>query len=345
VVDRATDGATCAVAILEAGAPLPRTPASYRLTPALVADHVGASVMCLAPQGLGRTYPLHARRPGPELNRRALRTAAGIEWHAELPPVPTRITAPEPARPPLVRVEIRGALDQRAAPRGECSAWTDGHDAVTQRLCGAFAEGDVLLVVDSPGGVLLGLREGIATALKAKAEHGRRVTVVPAYQIGSAAFWWAAALADELFVTVGSQVGSIGVRGQINIVAGKLAKEGVEVEHFVWPNDGKIAMTPDRPLSAEGRARGDREVAQAGEAFCAAVCGSPVGQRYGLTRDRIVQLGADMLTGQDAVEAGLADGVATEDEVVAYALQLASEGASTRAAQVRAKAQAPGRAA
>ena len=69
-----------------------------------------------------------------------------------------------------------------------------------------------------------------------------------------------------------------------------------------------------------------------------------MGQRYGLTPEFLIELGADMLTGQAAVDAGLADGVASFDEVVAYALQLASESASTRTAKVRARAQAPRRA-
>ena len=54
--------------------------------------------------------------------------------------------------PLLTRVDISGPLEQRAGYHDPCSGWTDGHDAIAERLCAAFASGDVLLVVDSPGG-------------------------------------------------------------------------------------------------------------------------------------------------------------------------------------------------
>ncbi|MEK9647433.1 MAG: hypothetical protein VW547_17990, partial [Alphaproteobacteria bacterium] len=104
---------------------------------------------------------------------------------------------------------------------------------------------------------------------------------------------------------------------------------GERLTYFTWPNDGKIALAPERPLSEVGKARGDRDVAIIGEAFCAAVVGSAIGQRYGLTREAVIALGADMLTGQAAVDAGLADGVATLEEVTSYALKQAERAAST----------------
>jgi hypothetical protein len=59
-------------------------------------------------------------------------------------------------------------------------------------------------------------------------------------------------------------------------------------------------------------------VAFAGESFAAAV-----GPRRGLTRDEIVDLDADVLTGHRAVQSKLMDGVASYDEVLAYAVAMA----------------------
>lgn len=323
-----------------------RNPTAYRLTSALVADHVGAGVMCFAVEGLGRRYKLHARRPGRELNCRPFRTEAGIEWRADLPSGAAHKIEPIAAVPGLVRVEIVGALEQRAGyydqPNG-CTGWSDGHDAVADRLCAAFEEGDVLLVVDSPGGAAAEIPANVRRALAVKTKHGRRCIGFGKPMIGSAATWWAMALCDEIFGESDSEFGSIGARGEHLDVSGMMAKEGLVKTYFADPPE-KVALAPEFPLSPVGAMRGNRDVKTAADAFRAAVCASPIGLRYGLSPEFLIELGADMLTGEAAHAAGLMDGVAPIEDVTAYALQLASESASTRE-QARARAQAPRRAA
>lgn len=351
---------------------MPRASASYQLTAALVASSVGTGVLCLAAAGMGRSYRLHAQRPGPELNERLHRMSdGGRRWltrsaalalsqaspRADLPSGAAHVIAPVAASPTLIRVDIMGALEQRAGYHDECGGWSDGHDAIADRLCAAFEDGDVLLVVDSPGGAAAGLQQAVARALAAKLKHGRRVTAYADEMIGSAAMWWTMALADEIFTPPAGGLGSIGARGDHTSIAGMLAQQGVEVTYFCWPNEGKVAFAPEHAPTEETMRRGQRGASEAGEAFCAAVCASPVGQRYGLTRDAIVELSADMLTGQAAVDAGLADGVESLETVTAYALTLAEsddakaiegEAAATvarAAAKVRASARGPRRAA
>lgn len=299
-----------------------KAPRSYQLSSALVASSVGAGVVCLAPAGMGRTYRLHASRPGPERNRQIVRHGADAVT-ADLPSGAAHVI--EPVAPLLTRVDISGPLEQRAGYHDPCGGWSDGHDAIAERLCAAFASGDVLLVVDSPGGAAAGLQQAAARALKAKLHHGRRVVVWADEMIGSAAEWWTSVLGDELYLPEAGQVGSIGARSGHESIAGLLEKEGRAVTYFTWPNDGKIAFAPELPLGEVGKARGARDVAIAGEAFCAAVCAGPVGLRYKLDRDGVIALGADMLTGANAVGL-LADGVATLEEVTAYALSLAELG-------------------
>lgn len=286
--------------------------------------------MCLSESGIGRAYRVFARRPGAELNQRLDR---GGRARADLPSGATHVI--EPVAAPLVRVDLMGPLEQRAGYHDICAGWSDGHDAVAERLCAAFAEGDVLFCIDSPGGACAGLQQGISVALKAKVAHGRRVTVWANEQIGSAAAWWAYALGDEIFIPAAGQFGSLGARAQHESIAGLLEKEGIACTYFTWPDAGKVAFAPELPASDETRRRGERDVSLAGEAFAKAIEESPVGQRYGLTRDYIASLHADMLTGQQAVDAGLVDGVATEAEVLEYALKLAqstaARGPETRA--------------
>lgn len=298
-----------------------RVPRTFTLSAELVAAHAGAPVVCLDERAIGSTLRLHASRPGAETNRRIRADGedfGGLSFEAPEPPDPEALL--------LCVVEIRGVLEQRAGFHDVCGGWTDGHDAVAERICAGLTESNVLLVVDSPGGACAGLQEAIRSVQKAKADYGRRIIAWADEQIGSAAAWWVLSVADEVYIPEAGAIGSIGARYAHTSFAGALAKEGVEVTHICWPNEGKVALASDMPLSDLGRARAQRDINDAGEAFAAAVLAGPVAQASGLTRDAIVTLGADMLTGRRAVAAGLASDVSTFDEVMTYALALAGGG-------------------
>jgi ClpP class serine protease len=291
--------------------------------------------MCLSESGIGRTYRVFARRPGPELNRR-LSPERGSS-RADLPSGAAHVIEPVAPPPGVIRVDIMGPLEQRAGYHDPCAGWSDGHDAVAERLCAAFAEGDVLLCMDSPGGAHAGLQQGVERALAAKAKYARRCTGWINEQMGSACTWWGMALCDEIFGPPAMQAGSIGARGQHESIAGLLEQQGVKVTYFADPPE-KVAFAPELPLSAIGEARGNRDVTIAANAFRAAVCASPLGLRAGLTPEGLIALGADMLSGQAAVDAGLADGVASEDEVIAYALKMAESKATNQETAARTRA-------
>ena len=276
----------------------------------------GGSVVCIDERALNKHYRLFAKRPDASLNRPVFRSeieANVIDAGGNL--FDTSDLA-EPT-PKLVRVDISGPIEQRAGYH-DCDGWSDGHDAIEERLIAAMRTSDVLLVIDSPGGAHAGLQERIRNVVREKAVYGRRVTVFADEMIGSAAYWWAACVGDEIYGPEAALIGSIGARAGHQSIAGALAREGVETTYFAWPGPGKVAFAPELPLSDLGRARGDRDVASAGESFAAAV-----GPRRGLTRDEIVDLDADVLTGFAAVRSKLSDGVASYDEVLAYALALA----------------------
>ena len=268
---------------------------------------------------MGRTYRLHAARPDARLNRPIVRADIG----ADLPSGAAHVIAP--VAPQLTRVDISGPLEQRAGYHDPCGGWTDGYDAIADRICAALSSGDVLLVGDTPGGAAAGIQQAVDRVLLAKAHHGRRITGWADEMIGSAGMWWFLAVCDELYLPSQGQIGSIGARGGHLDVSEAMAKAGEKLTYFTWPNEGKIAFAPELPLGEIGKARGSRDVAIAGEAFCVAVCSGPIGLRYKLDRDAVIALGADMLTGANAVGV-LADGVATFEEVTAYALSLAELG-------------------
>lgn len=285
---------------------------SFVLTAALVAANT-SPVVCLAPSAIGRTHRLYAERPGAELNQAVRATIA--EPNGDLS---TFDTTDEPP-PALIVVPVSGVLEQRAGYHDMCAGWTDGHDALTERMIMALEQADVLMVFDSPGGAAAGLEEAVRRVVEAKEAFGRRVTGFVDEECGSAAYWWAACVCDEIYAPRAGVTGSIGARSAHGSIAGALKKEGVEVTYFAWPNEGKIAFAPELPLSDLGRERGERDVSLAGEAFAAAV-----GPRRGLSRDEIVALSADALSGKAAVSAKLIDGIATYEEVLDYCTALGS---------------------
>lgn len=248
---------------------------------------------------------------------------------------------------------MMGPLEQRAGFHDPCGGWSDGHDALADRLCEAFEEGDVLFVGDCPGGAAAEIPANVRRALEAKDQYKRRATGFGKPMVGSAAMWWMTAVCDEIFGEADSQFGSVGARGEHVDISGMMAQEGVKKTYFADPPE-KVALAPEFPLSAIGAARGNRDVTMAADAFRAAVCASPIGKRNGLTPEFLKELGADMLTGQLAVDAGLCSGVEPFETVVAYALSLAesdahkainSEADEAARAKVRATARVPRRAA
>jgi ClpP class serine protease/flavin-binding protein dodecin len=282
---------------------------TYQLTTELLSRHGAGQALCIDERSEGRSFRLHASRPGSELHYPLGGTSGAV--------------ATEEAGS-VIRVDIRGVLEQRAGYHDYCGGWTDGHDAIAERMCEALELGDVIMVVDSPGGAAAGLEEAVKRVQAKKAEHDRRVYAYADELIGSAAYWWAAAVADEIYVPNSGVVGSIGARSLHVSVAENLKREGIETTYFVWPGDGKVAFAPERPLSETGRSRGERDVALAGEAFASAV---EAGR--GLSRADIVSLDADCLAGSAAVGAGLADSTASFDDVINHALAIASGQEST----------------
>lgn len=284
---------------------------SYTLTPELIAAHAGGAVVCLDVAAIGRGYRLHAKRPGAA----QVRPLAADIVEPGSPSSPIEV---EPL-PSVMRVEIRGPIEQRAGYHDACGGWSDGYDAIGERMAAALEAGDVLLVIDSPGGACAGLAECVRRIQEKKAHTGRRITAYVDECCASAAYWIAAAVADEIFLPPMGVVGSIGARSAWYGCAGAMAIEGVEVKYFAYP-PGKIAFAPELPLSEAGSARGMRDIMLAFEAFAAAV-----GAARGISRDALVELDADALTGAAAVAAGLADGVETFEQTAAYALAMAAQ--------------------
>lgn len=284
--------------------------------------------MCLDASAAGRTMRLHASRPDASTNRHA---SSEIRGETVYGPQGIRGAEPPPPQNDVMLVSIDGPIEERSGYHDPCGGWTDGHDAIYERLAAAFEIGDVVLTGRTPGGAVSGGPEHMRRAAEMKAKHGRRCVGHTETLVASMGLWWFAAICDEIFVSADARIGCAGARAAHMSIAGALAKEGMVPTFSAWPDEGKLAGMPELPLSAEAKARMDRDVNDAGERFAACLAASPTAMRAGLTRDGIAALGADALTGAAAVDAGLADGVATLEEVISYALATAGTGATAMA--------------
>jgi ClpP class serine protease len=274
---------------------------SVALTSKLVAQHAANRPICLSASSLGGGVSLAADEPG---------------------------AAPQVLADVAI-VQIFGPLAQRAQV-GLCDAFLDGYDAVTTRISIALeSAGAVVLVIDSPGGDVAGLEQAIARIVAKRDAMNRPIYAYVDELCASAAYWLASGICDGgIFVPESGAVGSIGAIAVHVDEAGALAKAGVKPTIIAAPS-GKAAANRYEPLNKTGRARIENLVAETSERFVAAVAKS-----RDMKPAAIVALDADLVRGADAVRAGLADGVASFEDV----LERAAKGQrTTRAMLARAE--------
>lgn len=169
--------------------------------------------------------------------------------------------------------------------------------------------GAVVMDVDSPGGDAVGMTEA-ATAIRNA--RGQKPLVAVANSIATSAAYWLASQAHELVVTPSALVGSIGVFSAHVDQSKALESEGLKVT-FISSARRKTEGNSAEPLSDEAAAGMQARVDYFHGLFVADVAkgrkvsASKVSSDYGE--------GA-VLTADAAVKAGLADRIATLDEVV-----------------------------
>lgn len=215
-------------------------------------------------------------------------------------------------------VRISGPLAQRAET-GWCAV-VDGYDAITSRFLAALdAARSVVLVIDSPGGDGAGLVEAVRRMRELADAAGKPVLAYADEFAASAAYWIAMGVGDAVYLPALGAVGSVGAIAVHQDVSGAAEKEGVKYT-VVRDPAGKAQGSSLEPLSEVGLARIERDVNALAGAFVAAVAA-----RRGLAASAVRALDADMFRGAEAVRAGLADGVATLEEVLARAVQAADD--------------------
>lgn len=207
----------------------------------------------------------------------------------------------------VARLLVEGPLTQRG-----WMCW-QGYESVARSLCAALADESVrsvVLVMNSPGGVVAGLFEA-ARRMRAEVEASGKRVVCYVDELAASAGYALACVADEIVLPETGCVGSVGVIASMQSVSRMLDKAGVDVE-LVTSGDEKADGYAQKPISKEALARLQETV----DMF-AGVFHRHVAARRPLSVGEVAALEAGVRYGADAVKAGLADRVGSLGDVLA----------------------------
>lgn len=207
-------------------------------------------------------------------------------------------------------LDVAGPLFKGANLMTEMSGATS-YQLLRRDLQTALDDGNVksiLLNIDSPGGEARGVGE-LATAIFEA--RGKKPIVAYASDLAASAAYWIASAADRIMIGKGAALGSIGVRAAYQDASAAQAARGVKTIEFVSSQSPYKATDLN---SKDGRARVQSRVDALASVFIEAVA-----MHRGVSVAR-VQDGfgrGDVLIGQAAIDAGMADGLGTFESVLA----------------------------
>ncbi len=209
-------------------------------------------------------------------------------------------------------LSLSGPIDHRA------SMWLDWIGGTATDRFGAEFDAamddpsvkSVLIDVNSPGGSAFGVPELAAKMYK---RRGEKPIVAVADAMAASAAYWVGSAADRLYVTPSGYVGSVGVFSVHEDWSQALANEGVKVTITRIP-EFKAEGMPYEAATEEFLASEASDIGRIYNDFVAAVAKqrgtTPANVRETYGKGRVVDAKA-------AVSAGMADGVATFEQVLA----------------------------
>lgn len=224
---------------------------------------------------------------------------------------------------------IYGVIMQRADVMMEMSGGTST-EALAKRFRALLNDpsvASIVLDIDSPGGGVYGVAEFAEEIYKARGQ--KRVVAVADSMAASAAYWIGTA-AEELVVTPGGEVGSIGVYMLHEDWSAAYEMAGVKPTVIKF-GENKAEGIDVEPLSESAMEHFQERVNQYGEAFVAAVA-----KHRGVSKSTVMKdFGQGMVFGaKDAVRLKMADRIATLDETVARLAGGRSSGAGRALAEI-----------
>jgi len=208
-------------------------------------------------------------------------------------------------------VSVFGVISQRVGLLGQASGGV-GAEALAARLDGLVNDKTVksiLMVFDSPGGSVFGVTE---LANKIAGYRGQKKVVGIADSIAGSAAYWLLSQTQEVNVTPGGQIGSIGVIAAHEDVSKREEAKG-RTTTLITAGKYKGERSPYAPLSEDGKADMQAKVDSYYGLFVGAVA-----RGRGVTEGKVkADFGQGrMVTAKNAVALGMADHVATLETVL-----------------------------
>lgn len=212
--------------------------------------------------------------------------------------------------------------DRNYKQEQERHAWryegTKGYQPLPDKQHGPPAA--VLMVVDSPGGVVSGLNETIYALRKLRKETGVPLIAYPNEMAASAGFALCCAC-DRIFCPASAIVGSIGVISTMVSQARKNEKDGYDVA-LITSGDRKADGHVLAPLTDEMVSVERERVMTLAKTFW-----QIASDARGISPKRLRSYQASIYLGAEAKEKGLVDGVRSLSDTIAL---LSQGGSSTR---------------
>lgn len=223
-------------------------------------------------------------------------------------------------------VSVEGPLSQKAT--ADLCGYVDGYDAIAARFdlaMGSDVTSAVLMVLDSPGGDVAGLEQGVARMLESKKKHGKKVVAFVNEMAASAAYWIAAAVADEIVIPPAGRVGSIGVIAAFVDLTAAAEKAGEKWTVIRYPA-GKADAMPLAPLTDLATERVSATVEELGKRFHKAISNA-----RDISTKEIRAMNGAVFSGKAAIAAGLADRIDTLEGALARTQKPIERGSKTTA--------------
>ena len=170
--------------------------------------------------------------------------------------------------------------------------------------------GAIVLDLHSPGGSHYGLEE-ISDRIYA-ARNGKRPIIAIANDLAASAAYWIASAADEVWVTPGGLIGSVGTMLVHRENSAMQDKMGIKTTLFA-NSPKKIEGNSDQPLTEDASKELQRMVDDAADEFVAGVA-----RNRGRSADTVLEKfgSGRVFSGEEAIRRGIADKVGTLDQVM-----------------------------
>lgn len=232
---------------------------------------------------------------------------------------------PNERRGDVMLVHVRGELEHHKADSYGCA---ESYEGLREKMAWAYegqVDGDedaddaggppkaIVMVIDSPGGVVSGLNETVKALQKMAAEHPDVRVMAYCNEMAASAAYALACSCSRILAPENAIVGSIGVISTMVSQARKDQKEGYDVR-LLTSGARKADGHPHAPLSDAAVNVEQARVEKLADAFfrlASKARGIPVG--------KIRNLEAGIFLGKDAKRVGLVDEVTSLDDVIAAA--------------------------